>query len=320
MPIHDLGYRGWNGRRSTEFWRWLVIAQNGFLRAWNSRWLRRLMILAWIPATYFGVAFFAYERALTSVENRGLLEVMAQLMPENLSEAFQRATEGDPTETRHYVWSQLLFVFFRYSQSLLMVLVVGLVAPPLIARDVASKAFLVYFSRPISRLEYILGKSATVWGYLLLISTAPALALYALAVALSPSIEVVGYTWDVPLRVLVASGILLIPTTAVALALSSLSRRVMTAGFLWYAVWVLGGMANRILTGIDRRRAAYGEEIDPHRWAPLSLYEMLGLAQGYVFDPDSGSTMVGWSAGLLAAITVVSLLVTYWRVSSPMRV
>jgi hypothetical protein len=347
MPIHDLGYRAWNGARSGQSLRWTVIAQNGFVRAWHNRWLRRLLIFAWIPATYFGAVFFLYERAMLVPENQRAIQVLQRFAPDNLQDDLARVTEGDAAENRHYVWSGLLFTFFRYPQATLMVLVVGLVAPALIARDVASKAFLVYFSRPVSRLEYILGKSATVWGYLLLITTAPALALYVLAVAVSPSVEVVGHTWDVPLRVLGASVVLIIPTTAMALAFSSLTRRAVTAGFLWYAVWVLGALAFFILQANEQRsrvlqyQQAQDEQFnqgeanwpagleagsverpkpEPPRWTFVSLFHTLGLVQQYIFDPRTGSAAVAWSAVALAVLTVVSVLVTFWRVSSPMRV
>lgn len=55
-----------------------------------------------------------------------------------------------------------------------MVMVIGLIAPPMISQDVRSRAFLLYFSRPLTRGEYLLGKLASVWVYLSLISTLPA--------------------------------------------------------------------------------------------------------------------------------------------------
>ena len=61
MPIHDLGYRAWNGRLTSVFTRWWVIAQTNILLAWRSRWLRRLMIVAWLPAAYMAVGFFFIE-------------------------------------------------------------------------------------------------------------------------------------------------------------------------------------------------------------------------------------------------------------------
>lgn len=325
MPIHDLGYRAWQGERRGGALRWLVIAQNGFQRAWKNYWLRRLIFLAWIPAFYFGAIVFFYERALTAVEegqvqDLQLLRMAVGVAPPSFRPYLTKAMEMEPQESRHFVWSLLLLTFFRYPQGTSLVLVVGLVAPPLIARDVGSKAFLLYFSRPISRLEYILGKMAAVWGYLLLITTAPALALYALAVSLSPSIAVVAFTWDLPLRVLAATVVLLVPTTALALAFSSLTRHVVSAGFLWYAVWVLGFMAEFILTSVDERQRLAGATIDENRWALVSPYHMLGQVQEYIFEFSEASPIVVWCAATLALITVVSLLLLFWRVSSPMRV
>jgi ABC-type transport system involved in multi-copper enzyme maturation permease subunit len=327
MPIHDLGYREWQGVRGSELLRWWVIAQNGFLRAWNNLWLRRLLFLVWIPAFYFGVVFFVYERVLVSTQGAGQNVDMMQLARGLAPDAFRRyvdkAAAMDAQQQRHYIWSLLLLSFFRYPQGTSMVLVVGLVAPPLIARDVRTKAFLLYFSRPISRLEYILGKSAAVWGYLVLITVAPALALYGLAVLLSPSIDVILYTWDLPLRIVAASVVLLLPTTALALAFSSLTRQVVTAGFLWYAVWVLGWMAHFILYSLDQVQSSVAgrppEPVDD-RWALISPYHTLGQVQSYVFDLAQDSAMVAWSTASLVLVTVLSLAVIFWRVSSPMRV
>jgi hypothetical protein len=322
MPIHDLGYRAWEGVRSSESLRWFVIAQNAFLRAWSNQWLRRLLFLVWIPAVFFGALFFVYERAIASNESFQALQGAAALLTP-YQDVLDETLAMDPKESRHMVWSALLLSFFRYPQATSMVLVVSLVAPPLIARDVRTKAFLIYFSRPISRLEYILGKSATVWGYLMLISTAPALALYVLAVSLSPSIEVVVYTWDLPLRVLAATAVLLIPTTAMALAFSAITRHVVTAGFLWYGVWIMGGMAQWILWSVDRAvelESGGRQQLDSHRWDLVSLYHTLGQVQSYIFDPDSGTAMVAWAVVSLTCVTLLSLVVLYWRVSAPMRV
>ena len=73
------------------------------------------------------------------------------------------ALGGDPTDvdvesTRRLVWTRLLLAFMRAPQALLLAAVVGLVAPTLISRDLRAKAWLVYFTRPVGRREYILGK------------------------------------------------------------------------------------------------------------------------------------------------------------------
>ena len=118
----------------------------------------------------------------------------------------------NPDVARHEFWAQLILLFFRYPQAYLMVLIVGLVAPRLIAQDFRSRAFLLYFSRPIAPYEYVLGKAAIIWVYLALITTVPALVLYLLGIGLSPTISVVTATWTLPLRILLASLVLIIHT------------------------------------------------------------------------------------------------------------
>ena len=82
------------------------------------------------------------------------------------------------------IWSLLLMAFFRYPQGLLMVLLVGMIAPSLISLDLRSRAFLLYFSRPITPLEYVFGKALVIWTYLAAVTTLPALVLYVLGVLL----------------------------------------------------------------------------------------------------------------------------------------
>ena len=170
------------------------------------------------------------------------------------------AATPEPAQERHQVWSWLLATFFRYPQAVLLVLVVGLIAPPLVAQDVRSRAFLLYFSRPLSRLEYIAGKAATVSGYVLMITTLPALFLYVLGLLLSPGLNVVLHTWDLPLRILASSVVLLLPTVSLALAFSSLTSESRYAGFAWFAVWVLGWVAYMLLVNSMPMPSAVAED------------------------------------------------------------
>jgi len=319
VPIHDLGYRSWQGQRDPGIARLWVVAQTDARLAWQSRWLRRMLLVAWLPAVYLGLAFFLFEQALTQpTALRMAAEFLGQFpQSEVVGEALQ--TE-DRAQARHQVWSWLLLTFFRYPQGLLMALVVGLVAPRLIARDVQSRAFLLYFSRPLARLEYLLGKLLVVCGYVMMITTLPALALYGVGVFLSPpEFDVVASTWDLPLRILAASAVLMIPTATLALAFSSLTTRTVYAGFAWFAYWVLGLVSYVMLvTSVDK--------LDSETWVLLSLYHTLGRVQHWIFGiPLSLGGQTSFSdvlapAALLAGMAVVSLMVLFRRISSPMRI
>lgn len=325
MPLHDLGYRNWDGRLAPSSTRWFVIAETGIRMAWKSSWLRRMLFFAWLPASYLGIGFFLYERSMQFPNARQVVANMMQAFPqdqeitEKISEALginvHTATEEQLEEARHQIWAWLLHALFRYPQIYLMVMVVGLIAPALIAQDVRSRAFLLYFSRPLTRSEYILGKAAIVWCYLIIITTLPALALYVLGVLLSPELSVITYTWDLPLRIVAASAVLIIPTTAWALCFSSLTTESRYAGFAWFAVWILGWVTYAILAAFEIRNP--GEE---SQWKLVSLYHVLGDVQNWVFGFKDSFSDILYSALLLTVLTVIALVVLFRRVSSPMRI
>lgn len=334
MPIHDLGYREWDRKRAPASLRWWVIAQNGIRLAWKSLWLRRMIIAAWTPAIAYGFVFFFYEQMCVDVQdnpNEAIYWDQTRVMFQGgLKEGFegnmQRRRFGpfgafldlvpehvlmaaleDPEQARHDVWGLLLLRFFQYSQGFLMVLLVGLVAPQLISTDIRSRAFLAYFSRPINRVGYILGKSFVVWFYLLLITTGPALVLYIIGVGLSPDWTVVFDTWDLPLYILIASAFLVIPATALSLMFSSLTSETRYAQYAWYAVWTLGFVAFYVLG------------LTGDNWYEVSFFHIFRQVQEAIFGFETWANVSG-PLIVLIAITVGSLVILNRKVSAPMRI
>lgn len=326
--VNHLGYRGWNGKLGPGWMRWAVIAAVGVRRAWTSSWLQRMLLLAWLPAIWFAVGFFLWERAALYPEWRESLTPMMRALPR--TPAFDQIREsvrsGDLESSRHTVWAWLLQTFFRYPQGVVMVMVVGMVAPPLISQDIRSRAFLIYFSRPLVRVEYVLGKVASLWVFLSLISTSPALVLYVLGVLLSPSLGVVTATWDLPLRIIAASVVLMLPTSSLALCFSSMTQESRYAGFAWFMVWILGWFtyvaataSNAMNAGQLGNRDELSAAMQESAWTHLSLYHTLGRVQSWVFG-FSKLEDVSVSLMILIAITVISLVVLFRRISAPMRV
>jgi ABC-type transport system involved in multi-copper enzyme maturation permease subunit len=327
--VHHLGYRGWSGRLAPGWTRWTVISAAGIRRAWQSLWVKRMLLLAWLPAIWFGIGFFIWEQAALYPDWRQALTPFLSGLPPTSEFAWLRESirSGNLESSRHTMWAWLLQTFFRYPQGVLMVLVVGLIAPPAISQDIRSRAFLVYFSRPLTRSEYLLGKLATVWAYLLFISTMPALALYVLGVLLSPTLGVFTATWDLPLRILVASIVLMVPTSVLALCLSSLTQESRYAGFAWFALWILGWFTYVAVTSVEAFNAQQYAFQHPGEvpvmaesaWTHLSLYHTLGRVQSWVFGfADFGDVVV--SSAILVAVTAVSLVVLYRKISAPMRI
>ncbi len=341
MPIHDLGFRGWDGEPTPNRTRWWVIASTGIRVLWRNYWLRRMVLAAWLPALAFAFTFFAYEtwieqaaptandpRQIADLQDAhdelqrrmrneapefrrtGMLRLFLVILPMEQTDYVQRKLLTSPND-RHFFWSYLLNTFFRYPQGVLMVLLIGIIAPPLISNDVRSKAFLLYFSRPVSLVDYVLGKMFMVWFFLLAMSTLPALCLYFLGVMLSPDFSVIFDTLDLPLRILLASIVLLVPTTTLALMLSSLTSESRFSSFAWFAVWALGGITYLIILATEL----------PATWKGVFLIEAIGSVQTWIFLPElTDSTQVLASMIILVGITVFSLLVLMRRVSAPIRV
>jgi ABC-2 type transport system permease protein len=329
MSIHDLGYRSWQGPLVPQVGRFWVIAQTGIRLTWRNAWVRRLLFFSWLPALYIAVLLCLYEQILAQIEAR--VPVHGRLP----------WLEGVPlSENRHQIWACLLWIFYRYPQMVAVLLVVGQIAPPLVARDVRTKAFLLYFSRPLARFEYVLGKMVVVWAYLVLISAVPAILLYAVGVLISPDWRVLYATWDLPLRSMAASAVLIFPMTAVALAFSSLTSETRYATFAWFAFLGVGWAVNSILK-LNIPSANHA------RWDLVSMSHTVGTIQYWIFGlkheladlvsvasrvalapRGSGASILPapeevhvWPAAIqVLTITAVALGILFRRVSSPMKI
>lgn len=269
MPLHDVGYRPWQGQRSGSLAAILVIATTGIKLAWTSRWLRRAVFFAWSPALVFAGSFFVFEQAidegrLGSIQDRARVGrnvdgvgILGRVIADSLGQSDapppdqHETPEEEADRTRRAVWSRLMLAFMRSPQAILLAIVVGLVAPALVSRDLRAKAWLIYFTRPVGKFEYVAGKLLILGLLVASITMLPALALWLAGVAVSPSIWVAVTTWDLPVRIIVASLALAIPTVLMALAYSSLTAESRIASFAWFATWAACWIAHASLTTAD---------------------------------------------------------------------
>ena len=361
MPIHDLGYRPWTGKLRGAVSRTRSIANAGIRLVGKSRWLKRILIVAWLPVLYWGIAFFFVGQTLERPVAKNLpeqanqleeaaekligkeldteqsiLQLDREMAANRIQRMFRRVPKvnlladsirnaEDDVAARNKIWAWLLMCFFRYSQAILIMMIVGFVAPALVSQDLRSRAYLLYFSRPIGKLGYIFGKLAVPAAYIMFVSTFPALLLYIFAILMSPSADVFWTTWDIPIRIVISTFVLILPTASLALMLSSLTEESRYASFAWFAVWILGHGAWLAITfgeairqELDRGDELVAQSYMVTSWSPLSLYNNLGDVQSWVFGFCNFSDI--WPAfTVLVAITVVSFMVLYRRVAAPLR-
>ena len=255
MPIEDVGYRKWEGARLRWVFSWLIMVWSGVQIARRSLWVRRALIIAWLPTVYLGAGMFLFEntmsqrqwRELDAVEDMMFLDSRGGSAGISFSNIEEEIEEVGEEAVRHRIWAWMLATFLSYPQSFCSLLLIGLLAPPLISRDIRSRAFLIYFSKPIGRLEYLAGKLSILGLFLAFITLVPATGLYVFGVFLSPNLSVIFDTWDLPFRVMVASLIFVVPTASIALMFSSLTIESRYAAFAWFALWGLGFTAWQVI-------------------------------------------------------------------------
>jgi len=282
MPISELGYRHWEGKRTGLLTRSISIAKSEVSIAYkSSKLLRRFLVFAWMPILYFCPFFLAigYVADPKNALDEGtiLTQIALNFLP---PEALSQLREH-PEISLPGIWSIAFYFFFAYTGSVLSMIVVAIVGPPLIAKDVRSKAFLVYFSKPIQPWQYLLGKLGTVIFFVFSMTLFPALLLYAIGIGLSPNGSTVVATLPILLKVVASSLLTAVPIAMVVLLISSFTKDRKIATFLWVAVWIFGEIAFRTLTLGSR----FSDDVEPPLWASLlSIRELTTRATSGVFN------------------------------------
>jgi ABC-type transport system involved in multi-copper enzyme maturation permease subunit len=249
MPIYDKGYRRYEGNRRSRFYRWWTVAREGVRLTARGKWLRRFVLIAWLPLLYYAFVFFVVGRmtdaaTLEKAKAMWQFEIMRGMFGGPLTEEFIR----NPGSFRPMIWSLLVHFFMHYTQIFSVMIVVAIIGPKLVAEDLTSRALDVYFSRPLTRLDYLLGKFAVASFWIGMVTLLPALFLYLVSIAFSPSFQTVAQTIGILPKIAAFSLFLMLGCGLPMLALSSLVGSPRFLSFLWAGFWVLTYVASRILS------------------------------------------------------------------------
>ena len=293
MPIAELGYRRWEGERVPAARRWLAITRSHIaITLRGNRLLRRFLFFAWVPVFYLALVFFAVGYVADPSNELTQGAMLTEIAREILPRGFIEEMRANPEVILPAVWATAFFNFFWMSQSVLAMVVVSIVAPSLISRDVRTKAFLLYFSKPIGVWEYIAGKLGVVLFFVFAITLFPAVLLYVISIVLAPDAGTLVATAPILARIFLASLTIGIPVSLVALAVSALTREHRIAAFLWMALWIFGEISYRVIAFEIDGRGGVGAT-----WGFLaSLREVSTTATAGVMDVH------GYIGGLVQAL------------------
>jgi hypothetical protein len=122
-----------------------------------------------------------------------------------------------------------------------------------------------------------------------------------------------------PVRIILASLVLIIPTTSLALCFSSLTSESRYAGYMWFATWILGWVLFSVMRTVIVLQTSVTQVAFESNWSLLSLYHTLGEVQVWVFGLQPDFSKVVPSLVLLVVITVLSWSILMRRVTAPLR-
>lgn len=157
MAVYERTYRRYEGPITPQTWRFLVLPRYIMKDVFKSRLLVFFYALCFVFPLILSVGIYLFN-------NLDLLDQFA-----SFSEVVR------DLEVDGWLFLRLLRV-----QGLFALLVAVFVGPGLMSRDLANNGLPLYLSRPISRAEYILGKSSVLFILLSAITWLPGLWLFAL--------------------------------------------------------------------------------------------------------------------------------------------
>jgi ABC-type transport system involved in multi-copper enzyme maturation permease subunit len=137
-------------------------------------------------------------------------------------------------------------------QGYFILLISSIVGAGLIAKDLRSNALEIYLTKPITPVDYVVGKLAVIFVFITLVTFVPALLVYLTAVAVWPGF--LGATWPILFRM---AGFCLLASLVngiVILGLSSLAKSARFATVIWFALAFISAWVGLILSSLTKSR------------------------------------------------------------------
>jgi hypothetical protein len=238
MALLETGYLHWNGQVQNVWRRRAVVARHTMKTCLRGRVVRFLVIVPWILALVTATTYFAIGQLLVP---DGLLGPLIPMMGGRIQTVMSGITAWlalYPDITVRAAANLLLLYLSGMAQTISF-LIITVVLPRLLTRDIASNAIVIYSSRAISRFDYLSGKLAGLLGVLTLSWLGPVIAAWALGNLVAPDWAFFWHSRAALLHSLLTIVPSMVATAMLALAISALSSRGRIVLGVWLAVWLL---------------------------------------------------------------------------------
>jgi ABC-2 type transport system permease protein len=218
MAVYKRTYKGYEGRLTPEWSRFLIIPRY----AWESLFKQRFLLIFFVACFFYpiGCAIFLYLNAN--------LAMIASLIPGANTASIKGLEVGGR-----------FFFLFTSIQGAMAFILTAFIGPGLISPDLANNALPLYFCRPFSRTEYVAGKLGVVAILLSFITWIPGLLLFLMQWSLAGSTWFDANNW-LPASIFLSNVMWVLLISLLALALSAWVRWKVVAGALLLLIFFMG--------------------------------------------------------------------------------
>ncbi len=313
MAVHDLGYQRWNGSLGTRTLRWLPMVRYHVQLALKRKLVWLILLVAMLPALMFSAVIYfssdsvregsrlddvaAMGMAVGAVENGPVDIVLRQVLGPGQEDRSQMPLST--ADKYRLVTSHGLFLFLLWPQTFIVMLVASAIGANLIAQDIRSNALEIYLTKPITPLDYVLGKVSVVALFIMLTTFVPAMIVFSVAAASWQGF--LDVTWPVIPRLFAACGLAAIVNSVVILGLSSLAKSGRYATVIWFAMGFITSASATFLTLFTERES----------WGFISYRNNFLYLIARIMDVDLSrfSSVAQPEASVLPSIVILGLFV-----------
>ena len=230
MTIREKGYAHWDGEFKDTRFRWGPISRYAIKLSFRRKFFKFLFFSTLVPALFTLTMIYVSER----------LGDFAFLTNDTDALSF---FEVNPVFFMRYFSEWLLFM---------IVLLLVFCGAGLIADDLKYNSLQLYFSRPLTKKDYVLGKASVIVFFLSLITVVPGLVFVVMKLLFAGSFQFLRQFPWLPFSVVAYSAFIILFFTFYTLLLSSLNKNRRYVAVLIFGLYVFTDILFGIFHGIFR--------------------------------------------------------------------
>lgn len=226
MTIKEKGYTHWDGKLSERRFPWWPISRYGIQLTFKKKHFKLLFMASFLPAVFFLAGIYISERLQ---DFKFMVRDSAPFL------------KVDPKYFKTYFTNDgLLFM---------LVIIMIFCGAGLISDDLKHNSLQLYFSRPIKKKDYFIGKTAVIVFFLSLLTLVPGLVFFIMKLVFSGSFKFfLAYPW-LPVSIIGYSLILTAFFSFYTLLLSSINKNRRYVSILIFIVYLFSDIFYGIFSG-----------------------------------------------------------------------